>query len=176
MIVFALSGKAQSGKDTFYQFVSEYAAKNGLNSTRIAFADAVKEVAYMLGWDGKKDDKGRKLLQMIGTDVGRAYNPNVWVDKGIEKLKFEQLCGTDIVCFTDCRFPNEIDDLKRLDWIVGQVISVRIERERAGAGVNANHPSECGLDNYKFDRVIWNKGDKEDYKNIVYSILNDLKK
>jgi hypothetical protein len=145
--------------------------QNGLKTARIAFADAVKEVAYMLGWDGKKDDRGRKLLQMIGTDVGRTYNPNIWVEKGIEKLRKAQESGADIVCITDCRFPNEIDDIKRLEWIVGQVISVRIEREHAGAGVNSGHASECGLDNYSFDRIIWNDGHIDDYKNIIEGII-----
>lgn len=171
MLVFLVSGKAQSGKDTFYSFVSEYGRKNGLKVARIAFADAVKDIAYQLGWDGKKDDRGRKLLQTLGTEVGRAYNPSIWVDKGIEKLRKEHEAGTDIVCFTDCRFPNEIDSIKRLDWIVGDVVSVRIERNSAGAGVNNGHDSECALDNYEFDCVILNDGEMVDFKGAIESML-----
>lgn len=171
LIVFALSGKAQSGKDTFYKFVSQYGNNNGLNVQRIAFADAVKEVAYMLGWDGHKDDRGRKLLQQIGTDIGRAYNPNIWVEKGIERLRQSHEGGIDIVCFTDCRFANEIDDLKALDWIVGKVVSVRIERDHAGAGVNSGHASECGLDNYIFDYQINNNSDLKKYEKEVHNLI-----
>ena len=41
---------------------------------RFAFADRLKEIAYSIGWDGKKDDRGRKLLIDLGAAI-RAYYP-----------------------------------------------------------------------------------------------------
>ena len=62
------------------------------------------------GWNGIKDEKGRQLLQWLGTDVSRKTYPDTWVDmvaallKGIKTLY-------DYVIIPDVRFPNEIDKM-----------------------------------------------------------------
>lgn len=174
MVVFLLSGKAGSGKDTFAEFVSDYATLVGKKCLRIAYADSVKDIAYQLGWDGKKDERGRKLLQVIGTEAGRAYCPTIWIDKAIEKLRIAQESGVDIVCITDCRYPNEIERMKALDWIVGKVVSVRIERPGAGAGENANHISETSLDDWQFDYTVQNDGWLLSYREKIFNLLEEV--
>jgi hypothetical protein len=174
MLVLLLSGKAQSGKDTLAEFVKEYAELVGKKAQRIAYADAVKELAYQFGWDGQKDEKGRRLLQLIGTEVGRGYNPNIWIDKGVEKLKTAQLNGVDIVCITDCRYPNEIEAIKSLEWVLGKVVTVRIERHGAGAGENANHVSETSLDDWQFDHTVENDTSLWCYRENTFWLLSDL--
>lgn len=175
MLTLLISGKAQSGKDTFAEFVSEYAQLVGKKYQRIAYADAVKELAYQFGWDGKKDERGRKLLQLIGTEVGRGYNPDIWIDKAIEKLKAAQLNGVDIVCITDCRYPNEIERIKSLEWVLGKVVTVRIERPGAGCGENAGHISETSLDDWKFGCVIQNKSSTlSEYRQDTLWMIEDL--
>ena len=58
MITLCISGKATSGKTTAAQVIcEEFLAES------FAFGDGVKRVALELGWDGKKDARGRKLLQ-----------------------------------------------------------------------------------------------------------------
>ena len=58
-----LTGKAGCGKDTAYKIMKKYANKS---IKRYAFADPLKNIAYEAGWDGIKDEKGRKLLVSLG--------------------------------------------------------------------------------------------------------------
>jgi hypothetical protein len=73
-----VSGRAGSGKSTFSNYCIDYLKSLGHRATLVPFAKGVKRTAKdCFGWDGKKDRKGRKLLQDIGL-VGRAYNENLW--------------------------------------------------------------------------------------------------
>ena len=79
-MIIGIIGKAFSGKSTVAKMVQSVGLENGILFTRIAFADEVKRIARdCLFWDGKKDERGRKLLQILGTECGRGYDPEVWV-------------------------------------------------------------------------------------------------
>ena len=71
----SLSGLARSGKDTFAEYlIKEYGYAGDY------FARPLKTLAFnYLGWDGEKDEKGRRFLQLLGTDVGRAWDENIWL-------------------------------------------------------------------------------------------------
>ena len=74
-----ISVKSGSGKDMMAQFMKEELAKHGQKALVIHFGDAVKWFCRdFLDWDGKKDEVGRTLLQMVGTDIVRAKHPNFW--------------------------------------------------------------------------------------------------
>lgn len=162
MIVILLSGKAEAGKDTFYEMTAERYAKRIIK--RIAFADALKQIAFEMGWDGHKDVTGRRLLQDLG-EIGRKYRADLWVDKTIETLQAYSR-DADIVCFTDCRYPNELAGIKNSKVIDGSstVVTVRIERPGHVIAANQNHISETALDEYAFDYTIINNGTLEDYR------------
>lgn len=55
--VFVVNGYPRSGKDTFAEILSKY-----VKVMKISSVDKVKEIARLAGWNGEKDDKGRKLL------------------------------------------------------------------------------------------------------------------
>lgn len=129
-MLIAFSGLKGSGKDTAAEvLVNEY------GFTRIAFADAVRETAIVInpivwadpdetgasvrlsdvieqfGWDFSKRTYGevRRLLQIIGTEVGRMlFGENVWID--ILKKRFPDINSPEVkYVITDCRFDNEVD-------------------------------------------------------------------
>ena len=81
MKVICISGKAQNGKDTTAKILEEKLISDG-NKVLIAhFGDLVKYVCKtFFGWDGKKDENGRTLLQYVGTDKIRAKSPDYWVN------------------------------------------------------------------------------------------------
>lgn len=169
MICILLSGKAESGKDTFLQITSQ--RFYDLAVDRIAFADKLKEFAAMMGWDGKKDERGGEFLQQLGSAV-RQYNEDFWVLATIPKLQaYSQVC--DIICFTDCRYPNEIERIKSLDWIVGKVVTVRVDRP-GHISNRPDHISETALDDYDFDYRIVNDGTLEDYRQKVVALVNQI--
>jgi len=88
------------------------------NGKILSFAEPVKQIATdSFGWDGLKDEKGRRLLQLIGTDVGRSYNPNIWVDMWKSKVRILLSTETSILV-DDVRFQNEVDAIRELGGVV----------------------------------------------------------
>lgn len=153
MRVIAISGKAGSGKDYTANILKEYLEKKGFKVLITHYADLLKYLCKQLyGWDGNKDEKGRHLLQYVGTEIVRTKRPDFWVEFMIDIL---QLFGSDwdYVLIPDCRFPNEINGL--IPHFL--TVPVRIERtDGYDAGLTEeakNHPSETSLDSY--DAFVW---------------------
>lgn len=134
--------------------------------TKLAFADKVKSIARLMGWNGEKDEKGRILLQTIGTECGRAYNPDVWVDNLGKRISND--ISHDIVAVTDCRFVNEIEKMKNVyaPAINAKVITIRVIRYDI-SNPRDTHQSETDLDGYKFDHYIYNTGTLQYMKALV---------
>lgn len=172
MIILLLSGKAEAGKDTFFDVAAEQ--YNNLRIKRIAFADALKKIAFDMGWDGHKDAAGRRLLQDLG-EVGRRYRPTLWVDKTISTLS-EYSDAADIVCFTDCRYPNELESIKNAAIAGWHVVTIRIERPRHSIAVNQDHISEVALDQYNFDYTILNDSTLAAYSDQVLAVTTTIAK
>jgi hypothetical protein len=72
-----LSGAAGAGKDTAADAIL---AQGPFYVDHFA-ADLKRIARDYFGWDGKKDERGRKLLQLLGTEVGRAWYEGIWVEK-----------------------------------------------------------------------------------------------
>lgn len=102
-ILVLVSGKAGSGKDTVGEYLVE---KFGFR--RYAFADRLKEIAREVGWNGEKDEKGRRLLQELGSVV-RRYDLDIWVNIVLDEIKKNN--GKKVV-ITDCRYVNEYQKAK----------------------------------------------------------------
>jgi len=177
-----LSGKSGSGKDMVAQFMKEELAKHGQKTLVIHYADAVKWFCRdFLNWDGKKDEVGRTLLQMVGTDIVRAKHPNFWTGIVVGLIQaFEPTSNFDVAIIPDARFPNEVDiSLENLK----NCVSVRIERTVNGKPwINPtltedqrNHPSETSLDVFAFDYVIHNDEGLDMLRDSAIAILEDLK-
>ena len=130
------------------------------------------------GWNGEKDEKGRELLQKLGTDLGRTNNPNVWVNCVKEIVKALQT-EYDFVLIPDVRFPNE------MDWIDIPffTFTIRVNRQNEDGTPYINHlteeqkqhPSEIALDNYRFNYEIYNQN-INDINAAAQIILDDILK
>ena len=173
MKIFAISGKAGSGKDYTAALMKSRFEESGKKALVIHYADLLKFLCKMLfGWDGKKDEKGRQLLQYVGTDVVRRKEPDFWVEFIVKILKLFN-DNWDYVIIPDCRFPNEIDGLSDFD-----VVSVRIRRPYYDNGLSAeaqHHVSELALDDYSFDEILVNCGTQK-YKETVFAFADKFVK
>jgi len=124
-LVVLLSGKAGAGKTYISNILQSKFEKMGLNSIRSAFAIGIKEIATRyIGWDGIKDEKGRKLLQTLGTEVGRVYDPDCWIKYMLSKLENSSRYPYDVIIVDDWRFPNEYEYFK--DDPSFSVVKIRI--------------------------------------------------
>lgn len=104
----AIHGKMGSGKSTAAKFIQ------GITPCVIKpFAQPIKDIATLMGWDGNKDTKGRTLLQKLGTECGReCIHSNIWIDQWNGSIENTGLYNTVIV--DDLRFQNEYEELIRI--------------------------------------------------------------
>lgn len=123
MLVIGIAGPMGSGKSTIAKILAER-----LHGTIVPMAKPLKEMATTLGWDGKKDKKGRKFLQLLGTEIGRAYDNEYWTKQWrdqVEKIVCHEAILSDeiggvIIC-DDVRFPNEARAILNMGGMVVQL-------------------------------------------------------
>ena len=167
MKVILISGKAQNGKDTVAKMMQEQ-LKSDCHSTLIAhYADLLKYICRTyFGWDGKKDEAGRQMLQYVGTDVIRKKNPTLWVDFVLQMLQYFG-DNWEYVIIPDCRFPNELYTMVEsgLDTVYIRVIRSNFVSPLTPE--QQKHPSETALDDVEPDFYINNDGTLDDLKNTV---------
>lgn len=158
MKVICLSGKARAGKDTSAEIIKKLLVGYGASVLVIHYADLLKYMCKQLfHWNGEKDERGRHLLQYVGTDVIRSQEPNFWVNFVVSVLNLFP-DEWDYVLIPDTRFPNEIERMREAGF---KVLHVRIERPCVEDGLTdeqRNHPSETALDETRADIIISNDG------------------
>jgi len=138
-----ISGNMGAGKTTFAEMLREELNNYHLKARILPFAKPLKDIAIELGWNGQKDEKGRKLLQLLGTDVGReCINEDIWVTKWLTeatKLQIEE--DVDIIISDDTRFINEATAIKESR---GFLIEVYGRKYETNIGI-LDHASERGI-------------------------------
>lgn len=154
MQIITLSGKAQNGKDTVADIMMK---KLDGKSIKIAMADYLKFMAKKYyGWDGKKNEKGRHILQRLGTERIRE-------ELGLDVFHVKRVCEDikiienkyDYVFIPDARFKNEIHYTKaKFPYSVTTIHVERLNFESPLTKEQQNHRSERDLDDFKFDYYI----------------------
>ena len=176
--------KKGSGKTTAADYINNLGSNRDIIRTcKTSFAYRLKLIAEeSFGWDGKKDTKGRRLLQEIGS-TARHYRHDFWVahlqgDVRVfcwNETDFVEDGGTFVILIDDVRYHNEVEGLRSLeeDGEVDKTIIIRIDRD---TGFVDNHSSEHGLDDYSdWDYVIDNNGTIEELYNKIDEILKKEK-
>lgn len=174
MKIVAISGHAQNGKDTIAGMLKTRLERQGKRVLITHYADLLKYICKaFFGWNGEKDEKGRKLLQEVGTDVIRGQQPDFWVNFTIQMLQF---FGDkwDFVLIPDSRFPNEIDALKNKGFDVTHLRIVRTNFKSPLTEEQQRHPSETALDDVVPDIVVWNSGSLQDLEYKADDLVYDL--
>ncbi len=161
--IIAISGRLRSGKSTLARVIARQSTTR--ESSLVPFAAPLKEAAYYIGWDGKKDVKGRRLLQLLGTEVGReCIDPDIWVKKwkALSLRLLEEVNGHRVVLVDDLRFPNEAKAILEAGGLL-----VKIKRPSAEPDPipwwkfwkkHKDHVSEIPLPDELFHYIIENDG------------------
>lgn len=166
-MIVLIGGRAGEGKSTFTRFCGEYLLREkNIGSVIVPFARMVKETAFVMGWDGEKDDKGRKLLQEVGK-IGREYDLDLWANHAIDFIKDCDGQGFEYYFIDDWRFPNES---KVIVEHFSPTLKVRMRRPEESHTLFGtalyNDVSEASLsdeDSY-YDYVIKNSKDLDELK------------
>ena len=137
MKIILISGKAQHGKDTFANLLVKNFEKANKSYRIIHFGDAVKYVAKnFFGWNGKKDEVGRAILQKVGTDIVRKRDEHFWTDFVARLIpSFE----SEYILIPDWRFEEEYSHLLNY-FSEEEVITVRINRYSTFQDFDKNIP------------------------------------
>ena len=162
MKVILVSGKAQNGKDTVASMLRDKLTADNHRVLTTHYADLLKYICRnYFGWDGNKDEKGRQMLQYVGTDVIRKQNPTLWVDFVAMMLKYFHE-NWDYVIIPDCRFPNEVTTMVENGFDTIHLRVVRPGFESPLTEEQQKHPSETALDDTVPDFYIENTGTLEE--------------
>jgi hypothetical protein len=174
MKVILFSGKAQNGKDSSANILKELMERDNKKVLITHYADLLKYICKVyFGWDGQKNDKGRSILQRVGTDVIRKRMPNFWVQFVSDILEMFS-DEWDAVLIPDCRFPNEITKMKNI-FDTFAVRITRLDYESPLTEEQQNHISEIALDGYQFDYYIDSKSGLDNLKIEVEKMYEYMK-
>lgn len=170
-----ISGKARAGKDAFGSLLYGSLTTKGKKCAIIHYADLLKFTCRMyLGWDGKKNEAGRALLQEVGTDIVRKQDKNFWVDfvANIAKFFGDQW---DYIIVPDTRFPNEIERLEECGYEVCHIRIVRPGYESKLTDAQKEHTSEHAIEEAGLipDVVITNSGTLKDLAMTALQVAED---
>lgn len=184
-MIIAFAGRKQSGKSSGAEFLKKEYYKIFKHDSEYeyqvySFADMLKKVCVeILGldprqcygedeyknqlvncrWNGKQLS-AREVMQIIGTEWFRTMQPNVWADATIRKIQKDR---PDLSIIDDCRFPNEVEAIKKAGGVV-----IKLNRNL----YHSEHISEKSLDEEvydqsNFDLVINNQEMSIDEKNDI---------
>lgn len=172
--IFLMSGYAESGKDTVADIIAE--KLNG-SSMKVAMADYLKHMATKYyNWDGKKDIKGREILQKLGTETIRdGLNWQTFhaerVCQDIEIIKDDY----DYIFIPDVRFKNEM--YYTMAKFPEDTISIRVTRpyhDNKLTDEQRKHRSEVDILGVKHDYEIYTGEGLEAVERTVDKVLGEL--
>ncbi len=170
--IYLISGKSGSGKSEFAKTASDILSARGKKVLVAAFGDLVKHVARtFFGWDGKKNEAGRALLQKIGTDEVRGHYKKFWAVYLAALIDIFQ-DEWDYIFVHDVRYKNEIEVMQ--EFLPQRVITIRVDRNITNSLTEEqrNHSSETELDNYWWDYNFENNRKLKDFKTKITEFIN----
>ena len=174
MRVIIINGRGGSGKDTVCQMVSKFSP---YGASSVSTVEIVKEWASTMmgitgelcGWDGKKDERGRRLLAQL-KDVWEEYDsgPTKWVVKmtyGQAKSSHPQH-----ILFIHAREPMNIWQLRE-ELTEFNPVTMLVTRPEVGDHGNS---ADDNVNNFAYDFYIDNDGPIEKLESNVLLFLLDF--
>lgn len=171
--IICLSGKAGSGKDTAAVMIKDELESRGKTAHIINYAGLLKYIcSEHLGWDGNKDEFGRSLLQYVGTDIIRAQDPLFFVSFVKSLISFFGEAW-DYVIIPDCRFENEVGNLRVSGFRVVHLYVVRESLVSNLSETQQQHVSETEIDGVMPDFYINNYGTLDDLRDTIKKVVDE---
>lgn len=157
--IIVINGAATAGKSTFISLCHEIDPRAIETST----VDFVKEIALQAGWNGIKDEAGRRFLSELKDAMERYHDiPNAKVDEFIQS-------HPDNIIFVNAREPHNVQHYVN-EYGAVTVIVINPNATQ----VQGNHADE-GVYDYIYDYYIENGGDLAMLKESAKIFLDILK-
>ena len=172
MKIFVINGYPQSGKDTFCKFAEENYPRVYTYST-IA---KIKELALLIGWDGQKDEKGRKLLADLKKTLSKYNDVSYKETMSFIREKMEECAdkygedANDAIFFIHCREPK---DIKRFCRSYG---AQSIFINRPGCDKQWSNSADNKVKEWTYNHYIDNNGSLEDLKRVACDFIESVRK
>lgn len=148
---FIVNGKPRSGKDTFVDYASALLKLHHIKSKSISSVDKVKAAAELLGWNGVKDEKGRKFLSDLKDISSSVYDGPLEYMRS-EILDFNHYNSNGVV-FIMIREPEEIIKF------VSKFPHTKTIYVNRGVTESFNNHADENVEKYYYDYIIDNEGD-----------------
>ena len=160
MILLGIAGPKGVGKTTFKNTLLDKLPDSISIPLAAPLKNCCKAIFPDLDLDNKEDPylhrdflgqefaSARKILQIVGTDIFRAYKKNIWLDIHALFVK-NQKCKVVIV--DDVRFDNEATYIRNNGFLV--------HLKRNGVNYTNEHTSEKGVDIDKALDTVLNLAD-----------------
>lgn len=160
--VVIINGSAGVGKDTFVAICNSFCKVMNYSSI-----NEIKRLAKLIGWDGNKDEKGRKLL----SDLKVAMSDYCDLPFQLMKNKYEEFIKSDAdILFLHIREPEEIaraaSEFNAITLLIKNKNVKQITSNMADANVY----------DLNYDAVIDNSRTLDDLKNIAKWFIGILEK
>lgn len=194
-IKIAISGKANSGKNTVSKFlidgISERVGDEFKGGKIIALADPIKEMARIMfpnvprkhffgpskyrssvipnSYKNEKPLTVRQVLIDIGTGLGRGYRDSMWLDNF--DYRFEKYKNTAVIIVPDVRFRNEFDHLKNKNFY-----SIRLKRDSHLEIDDISETNQDSIEDLEFDCLLHNNSTLDKLRKDVDKILDIIVK
>jgi len=176
-IVFIVNGYPGSGKDTFAKFIEEEfkyePTKLDVHFENISTVEYIKKAAKdYFGWNGEKDEKGRRLLADL-KDASRRYNEGPFMvacqQRSINYTTVFLKRPLLFVSVIHTREPEEIQIFKDHFGDICHTVFIKREIEQE----LSNH-ADRNVEGYKYDYTINNNSDIKAFKKKCGKFINNL--
>ena len=173
MKILIINGKPRTGKSIFCNTAFQKCGLVYCFST----IDEVKRLARYLGWDGKKDEKGRKFLSDI-KDAMTDYNdhPHKVIEQTIRehcnRYKDTPEIINNLIFLVQSREPDDIERWQKENGAKAILIK---RDEKLNDQVWSNHADDEVYD-CTYDYVLENTGSLEEWEDSIVWFIKELKR
>jgi hypothetical protein len=182
MKIIAFGHRQQVGKNECAKALERFFQDNEISYKTVAFADKLYEVAYILyAWAGFQTkeyyEKHPKEKNIVLPDIGKSPR-QILIDlgtKGVREQVFDltwvkatllQQYDCQVLLITDCRFPNEVEEVKRLGGICVKVLRSSEPERDDDADIALAHYDD-------WDKVVENNGSLDELSATVIQAVED---
>lgn len=166
MKIIVVNGYPGTGKTLFAEYCDEILKEKnaGYQILTTSVIEPVKKVCRCLGWDGEKDQSGRKFLADIKDAMDRYNN---FTYRNIDNLA--TMSQYDFI-FIDARSSYDLD----YAVLNHNAATVFIQQNKTERKEYYSNHADSEVEEYNYDYYIGNNGTKEDFYLVVQQFLETI--